>query len=77
MGGGGMRDRRVRAGGSGDEGWIGQQCVTGDGRFVITVVAPWHAHNSGPGMDRGGMAYAVDAHRPSPSAGLGRIARLL
>ena len=46
--------------GGGDESWVGQQCLTGDGRFVIAVVAPWHANNSGAGMDQGGTAYAVD-----------------
>jgi lysophospholipase L1-like esterase len=51
----------LRPAGSDGERWIGQQCLTGDGRFVIAVVAPWHANNSGPGMDRGGIAYAVNA----------------
>src|SRR5260370_28034271 len=55
----------LRPGGSAHESWIGQQCLTGDGRFVVTVVAPRHAHNSGTGMDRGGLAYAVDAHTGS------------
>jgi len=45
-----------------EERWIGEQCLTGDGRFVVTVVAPWHANNSAAGMDSGGLAYAVDAH---------------
>ncbi|MEV4325292.1 SGNH/GDSL hydrolase family protein [Microbispora rosea] len=45
-----------------DERWIGQQCLTGDGRWVVVVVAPWSAANSEAGMNSGGMAYAVDAH---------------
>jgi lysophospholipase L1-like esterase len=45
-----------------DERWIGQQCLTGDGRYVIAVAAPWHANNSGGGVDHGGFAYAIDAH---------------
>jgi hypothetical protein len=48
-----------------DEKWIGQQCLTGDGRYVIVVAAPWHANNSAPGIDRGAFAYAVDAHNGS------------
>ena len=49
-------------GGGGEESWTGQQCQTGDGRYVIAVVAPWHASNSEAGMDAGGVAYAVGAH---------------
>jgi hypothetical protein len=52
----------LQPGGAGDEQWIGQQCLTGDGRTVVAVVAPWGAANSGSGMDSGGFAYAVDAH---------------
>jgi lysophospholipase L1-like esterase len=48
--------------GDDQEKWIGQQCLTGDGRFVVAVVAPWHAANNEGGMDSGGYAYAVDAH---------------
>jgi hypothetical protein len=44
------------------QSWIGRQCLTGDGRFVVAVVAPWSANNSPAGMDRGGIAYVVDAH---------------
>lgn len=45
-----------------DERWIGQHCVTGDGRFVVAVVAPWSANNSAAGIAAGGVAYAIDAH---------------
>ncbi|HEX6523724.1 MAG TPA: hypothetical protein VF070_27550 [Streptosporangiaceae bacterium] len=48
--------------GGDEEKWIGQQCLTGDGRTVVAVIAPWHAANSEAGMDGGGYAYAVDAH---------------
>jgi hypothetical protein len=44
------------------ERWIGRQCLTGDGRFVVAVVAPWSADNTPAGADRGGVAYTVDAH---------------
>lgn len=43
------------------ERWTGRQCITGDGRYVIAVVAPWNANNTPAGMDRGGIAYSVDA----------------
>jgi len=52
----------LQPGGVGDERWIGQQCLTGDGRFVVAVVAPWHAQNDEGGRDRGAFAYVVDAH---------------
>jgi hypothetical protein len=52
----------VQPGGYSDERWIGRQCLTGDGRQVVAVVAPWHAANSPDGMDAGGYAYAIDAH---------------
>jgi len=52
----------LQPGGAGDERWIGQQCLTGDGRFVVAVVAPWHAQNDEAGRDRGAFAYVVDAH---------------
>jgi GDSL-like Lipase/Acylhydrolase family len=72
------------------ERWIGRQCLTGDGRYVVAVVAPWSANNDPAGMDRGGLAYAVDAHtgavRPlaggvslhyfTPSCGTGSAATL-
>jgi hypothetical protein len=44
------------------ERWIGRQCLTGDGRFVVAVVAPWSANNSAAGLNAGGIAYVVDAH---------------
>jgi hypothetical protein len=44
------------------ERWIGNHCLTGDGRWIVAVIAPWHANNSTDGFDRGGIAYAVDAH---------------
>jgi hypothetical protein len=43
------------------ERWTGRQCLTGDGRYVVAVVAPWSAGNSPAGMDHGGLAYAIDA----------------
>ena len=52
----------LQPGGSADERWIGRQCLTGNGRYVVAVVAPWHASNSAVGMDEGGYAYAIDAH---------------
>lgn len=45
-----------------DEGWTGNQCLTGDGRHVVVVVAPWHDVNGEAGVDHGGLAYSVDAH---------------
>src|ERR1039457_6698751 len=45
-----------------DQAWIGQQCLTGDGRYVVAVVAPWGAQNSAAGIAAGGLAYAIDAH---------------
>ena len=45
-----------------EEGWTGAQCLTGDGRYVIAVVAPWHVQNSAVGMASGALAYAVNAH---------------
>jgi hypothetical protein len=67
------------------ERWTGRQCLTADGRFVVAVIAPWGVNNLPEGMNRGGQAYAVDAHtgavRPllagvslhyfTPSCGLG------
>lgn len=43
------------------ERWIGRQCPTGDGRFVVAVVAPWSANNSPAGSDRGAVAYSINA----------------
>ncbi|MBE3016084.1 hypothetical protein IL992_44100 [Microbispora sp. NEAU-D428] len=50
----------LRPGGYGDEAWTGEHCRTGDGRFVVAVIAPWHTANSEAGMNQGGLAYAVD-----------------
>src|ERR1017187_3254149 len=44
------------------ERWIGEQCLTGDGRYVVAVVAPWGAQNSAAGMAAGGIAYVIAAH---------------
>lgn len=44
------------------ERWTGRQCLTGDGRFVVAVVAPWSANDSAAGMNAGGIAYVVNAH---------------
>jgi lysophospholipase L1-like esterase len=52
----------LQPGGYGEEQWIGEHCLTGDGRSVIAVVAPWRANNSPGGLAAGGIAYAVDAH---------------
>jgi len=52
----------LQPGGQADQQWIGQQCLTGDGRYVIAVVAPWAAQNTPAGIAQGGLAYAVDAH---------------
>ena len=44
------------------ERWTGRQCLTGDGRYVVAVAAPWSTDNTPAGADRGGVAYVVDAH---------------
>jgi len=44
------------------ERWIGRQCLTGDGRYVVAVVAPWSANNTPAGAGRGGIAYSINAH---------------
>ena len=36
--------------------------MTGDGRYVVAVVAPWTVDNTPAGNDRGGIAYVIDAH---------------
>jgi hypothetical protein len=46
---------------AGDGPWIGERCLTGDGRYVVAVVAPWAAQNRAEGIAMGGTAYAVDA----------------
>lgn len=44
-----------------EEQWIGYQCTTGDGRWIVAVVAPRRAVNRPVMRDRGGVAYVVDA----------------
>jgi len=45
---------------AGGQRWIGDQCLTGDGRYVVAVIAPWAAQNTAQGRDAGGRAYAVE-----------------
>src|SRR5215469_12756890 len=52
----------IQPAGDDSEGWIGQQCLTGDGRFVVVVIAPWHVQNEAWGMGSGALAYVVNAH---------------
>ena len=52
----------LQPGGYRGEQWIGAQCLTGDGRYVVAVAAPWSAQNSAAGMAAGGIAYVIDAH---------------
>jgi hypothetical protein len=52
----------LQPGGYSEEPWIGEQCLTGDGRYVVAVVAPWSAQNNAAGIAAGGIAYAVNAH---------------
>ena len=52
----------LQPGGYSDAAWIGEECLTGDGRYVVAVVAPWDAQNSAAGIAAGGFAYAVNAH---------------
>jgi hypothetical protein len=47
-------------GGLGDDSWVGYQCVTGDGRYVVAVTAPRHVANDPAGRDHGASAYSVD-----------------
>ena len=47
-------------GGQADQAWVGNTCVTGDGQTAVAVIAPWSAINSPTGIERGGIAYAVD-----------------
>jgi hypothetical protein len=47
-------------GGENDQTWIGNTCVTGDGQTAVAVIAPWSASNSPVGIERGGIAYAVN-----------------
>jgi hypothetical protein len=80
----------LQPGGFDGQPWIGEQCLTGDGRWIVAVVAPWQANNSAAGTAQGGVAYAVDAHtgavRPlaagvaltyfNPGCGAGHLAAL-
>lgn len=50
----------LQPGGFSGESWIGEHCLTGDGRFVVAVVAPWSANNSPAGQQRGGVGYAIE-----------------
>jgi len=52
----------LQPGGYSEEAWIGEHCTTGDGRYVVAVVAPWSANNTAAGIAAGGIAYAIDAH---------------
>lgn len=52
----------LQPGGYDEQRWIGEHCLTGDGRWVVAVVAPWPANNSDLGREQGGIAYAVNAH---------------
>ncbi len=49
----------ILPGGDDEQRWIGQQCLTGDGRTIVAVIAPWSANNSETGMDAGAFAYTV------------------
>lgn len=50
----------IQPGGGDDDAWTGYHCVTGDGRFVVAVVAPRWAVNRNELRDRGGLAYVVN-----------------
>ena len=43
-----------------EDGWVGNYCVTGDGRFVVATVAPWFATSRPALFAHGGFAYSVD-----------------
>jgi len=45
---------------AGGQRWIGDQCLTSDGRYVVAVTAPWAAQNTAWGRDAGGDAYAIE-----------------
>lgn len=49
----------IQPGGGDSDDWIGYHCLTGDGRYVIAVIAPRHFANSPVLRDRGGLAYIV------------------
>jgi hypothetical protein len=50
----------LRPGNGDGDSWIGYLCVTGDGRFVVAVVAPRGAANRPALGNTAGTAYAVD-----------------
>jgi len=43
-----------------DDTWIGRQCLTGDGRYVIATVAPRLSATHPDQVAHGGFAYSVD-----------------
>src|SRR5258706_10283698 len=43
-----------------DVDWTGRQCVTGDGRYVVVVVAPRQGLTHAAVADSGAMSYVVD-----------------
>src|SRR5258708_6552132 len=47
-------------GGESDQAWVGNTCLTGDGSAAVAVIAPWSTINSPAGIERGGIAYAVN-----------------
>lgn len=59
-----------------DDTWIGQQCTTADGKYVVVVVAPRTALNNPTVSDRGGMAYAIDINQRSARPIVGGVALL-
>jgi len=50
----------IQPGGAQDDSWVGQQCITGDGRFVVVVVLPILAVDDPAARDHGALAYSVD-----------------
>lgn len=73
-----------------DAGWLGYQCVSGDGRFAAVTVLPASGANHAEARDHGAVAYSVDLAsgvvRPlvagvglkyhSPGCGTGTVAAL-
>jgi lysophospholipase L1-like esterase len=77
VGGAGSRPRALvtLASGSRDgERWIGSQCLTGDGRTVVVVIAPWHVSNVPALRNVGASAYAVDVRTSAVRPLLGGVA---
>jgi hypothetical protein len=50
----------IQPGGDGDDTWVGQQCITGDGTHAVVVLLPRLAVNSPEGRDQGALAYSVN-----------------